>query len=108
MLTKLRAHPSWPWIKRAATAIFFGVVAWLLYQYSRNVDWDEVMKSLRDMSRPALMTSIALAATSHLLYSCFDLIGRRYTGHKFPVPTVMAVNLVSDAINLFLRTYMAP
>jgi uncharacterized membrane protein YbhN (UPF0104 family) len=100
MLTKLRAHPSWPWIKRAATAIFFGVVAWLLYQYSRNVDWDEVMKSLRDMSRPALMTAIALAATSHLLYSCFDLIGRRYTGHKLPVPTVMAVNFVSYAFNL--------
>ena len=26
----------------------------------------------------------ALAAASHLLYSCFDLIGRRYTGHNLP------------------------
>jgi uncharacterized membrane protein YbhN (UPF0104 family) len=49
---------------------------------------------------PALAVAIALAAASHLLYSCFDLIGRRYTGHNLRTLTVMAVNFVSYAFNL--------
>ena len=46
------------------------------------------------------MGAALLAVASHLLYSCFDLIGRRYTGHDLPTLTVMAVNFVSYAFNL--------
>jgi uncharacterized membrane protein YbhN (UPF0104 family) len=46
------------------------------------------------------LIAAGLAAASHLLYSCFDLIGRRYTGHDLPTLTVMAVNFVSYAFNL--------
>ena len=100
VMKTLRAHPWWPWVKRIATTAFFGVVVALLYKYARHVDWDEVWQSLRDMSTASLMTAIALAASSHLLYSCFDLLGRRYTGHHLPTPTVMAVNFVSYSFNL--------
>ena len=47
-------------------------------------------ESIRETPQPVLVQALALAAASHLLYSCFDLIGRRYTGHSLATPTVMA------------------
>jgi uncharacterized membrane protein YbhN (UPF0104 family) len=97
-----RSHPWWPWAKRALTLLFFGLVAALLVRYGRNVDWDDVLESLRSLPLPALTVAIGLAVASHLLYSCFDLIGRRYTGHTLPTRKVMAVNFISYAFNLSL------
>ena len=90
----------WIWTKRALSLLFFAAVAALLLRYGRTVDWEDVLDSLRTLPMPALLAAIALAAASHLLYSCFDLIGRRYTGHNLPTATVMAVNFVSYAFNL--------
>ncbi|RYF44201.1 MAG: UPF0104 family protein [Comamonadaceae bacterium] len=92
----------WPWAKRGITLVFFVVVAVLLFRYGRNIEWDEVWASLRELPRTALLAAIGLAAASHLLYSCFDLLGKRYTGHTLPVPTVMSVNFISYAFNLCL------
>jgi glycosyltransferase 2 family protein len=97
-----RSRPWWPWARRALTALFFVAVAALLVRYGRNLDWDEVLGSVRNTPRPVLLIAIALAAASHLLYSCFDLIGRRYTGHRLPKRVVMVVNFISYAFNLSL------
>jgi len=98
--TAWRKRAWWPWAKRGVTLAFFAAVAALLYRYGSHIDWDDVLASVRDLPRPALLAAIGLAAASHLLYSCFDLIGKRYTGHNLPTPTVMAVNFVSYAFNL--------
>lgn len=95
-----RGHRGWPWIKRALTLGFFAAVAWLLARYAGHIDWGDVLDSIRDTPAPVLGQAVALAAASHLLYSCFDLIGRRYTGHNLPTPTVMTVSFVSYAFNL--------
>jgi len=94
------AHPWWPWIKRILSLLFFAAVAFLLVRYARTVDWDDVWRSVSGTPAPALAAAAALAASSHLLYSCFDLIGRHYTGHELPTRTVMGVNFVSYAFNL--------
>ncbi|MCY7318226.1 MAG: lysylphosphatidylglycerol synthase domain-containing protein [Ramlibacter sp.] len=98
----LTDRPWWKWVKRLFTLAFFTVVALLLYRYGRNVDWEDVLASVKETPRPALMTAIALAAASHLLYSCFDLLGRHYTGHGLRTPIVMLVNFISYAFNLTL------
>jgi len=95
-----RSQPWWPWTRRALSLLFFAAVVVLLVQYGRHIDWDDVLDSLRNTPRPALLMALGLAAASHLLYSCFDLIGRRYTGHNLRTPTVMAVNFISYAFNL--------
>ena len=97
-----RSQVWWPWARRLFSVLFFAAVIALLVRYGRNVDWDDVLDSLRNTPRPALMIAIGLAICSHLLYSCFDLIGRRYTGHNLPTLTVMAVNFISYAFNLCL------
>jgi glycosyltransferase 2 family protein len=93
-------HPVWHWIKRALSLLFFAAVIVLLVHYARNIDWDDVLDSVRNTPAPVLLAAILLAGTSHLLYSCFDLIGRRYTGHELPTRTVMAVTFISYAFNL--------
>ena len=90
----------WPLLRKLATWLFFAAVAALMWRYARTLDWDEVWNSLIETPAPALAAAIGLATTSHLLYSCFDLIGRRYTGHNLPTRSVMAVNFVSYAFNL--------
>jgi hypothetical protein len=90
----------WPWTRRGLTLLFFAAVAWLLASYASHLKWGDVIDSVQDTPGPALAQALALAGASHLLYSCFDLIGRRYTGHKLPARTVMTVSFVSYAFNL--------
>ncbi|HEY1227945.1 MAG TPA: lysylphosphatidylglycerol synthase domain-containing protein [Ramlibacter sp.] len=97
---KLQAHPWWPWAKRIFSLLFFAAVLWLLVGYARHIDWGDVADSLRALPAPALFAAVGLAVASHLLYACFDLIGRRYTGHTLKTPIVMAVTFVSYTFNL--------
>ncbi|HUR88951.1 MAG TPA: lysylphosphatidylglycerol synthase domain-containing protein [Ramlibacter sp.] len=95
-----RSTRWWMWTKRLLSFLFFAAVIWLLVRYTSHIKWDEVWDSVEETPTPVLFQALALAGASHLLYSCFDLIGRRYTGHTLPTPTVMVVNFVSYAFNL--------
>lgn len=96
----LSDRPWWPWLKRALGLAFFALVAWLLVKYARGVDWRAVRESMQELPRAALWQAGALCLASHLLYSCFDLVGRCYTQHGLSVGKVMQVNFISYAFNL--------
>jgi uncharacterized membrane protein YbhN (UPF0104 family) len=98
----IRRRAWWPWLKRALTFAFFAAVIGLLVHFARGVEWAEVKQGMLALPRHVLWQAAALCAASHLLYSCFDLLGRRYTGHGLAVPKVMQVNFVSYAFNLNL------
>jgi glycosyltransferase 2 family protein len=99
---KISERPWWPWLKRGVTTVFFGLVAWLLISQGQSIDWQEVLTSLRDYPVKAAGLALLLAVASFLLYSCFDLLGRRYTGHTLGTLTVMTVTFVSYVFNLNL------
>lgn len=92
--------PWWPWFTRGLTLAFFAVVTVFAVRYARNVDWKDVWQAIVDTPRGVLFGAVALAACSHALYSCFDLLGRHYTGHTVPVSKAMQVNFISYAFNL--------
>ena len=96
----IREHAWWPWAKRALGFAFMLLVIGLLVKYARTIDWSEVKQSVLELPRGVLFEAALLCAASHLLYSCFDLVGRRYTGHSLPVRKVMQVNFISYAFNL--------
>jgi glycosyltransferase 2 family protein len=98
----ITSKPWWPWLKRVVTLVFFSAVAWLLIEQGRAIEWDEVLTALRAYSLPSLLGAVGLAAASLALYSCFDLLGRRYTGHKLGTFTVMTVTFVSYVFNMNL------
>jgi uncharacterized membrane protein YbhN (UPF0104 family) len=96
----LRSHPSWPWLKRAAALIFFAAVATLIVIEARKVQWGEVVAAVQRMPWTPLLIAVGLAIASHLTYSCYDLLGRSYTGHRLRTQTVLAVTFISYAFNL--------
>jgi glycosyltransferase 2 family protein len=98
----IREQPWWPWVKRGVTTVFFGLVAWLLVSQARHINWQEVLTSLKAYPLSAAAIAVLLAAASFTLYSCFDLLGRRYTGHTLGALTVMTVTFVSYVFNLNL------
>lgn len=98
----ITGKPWWPWLKRIATLVFFGLVAWLLVEQGRAIEWQEVFAALRAYPPVLLLGALALGALSLGLYSCFDLLGRHYTGHTLRAPTVMLVTFISYVFNLNL------
>lgn len=98
----ITGKPWWPWLKRGATLLFFGLVAWLLVEQGRAIAWQEVFAALRAYPPALLLGALALGALSLGLYSCFDLLGRHYTGHALRAPTVMLVTFISYVFNLNL------
>lgn len=89
----------WPAIRLALTLLFFGAVCVLVALQIRKVDWSQVSGALRAYRLGTLLTAIGLAALSYGVYSCFDLIGRRYVGAKLSVPRVMSTGFVSYVFN---------
>lgn len=92
----------WPWLRRAGMAAFFLLVGWLLFKEARAVDWDKVLGVLNNYPASALLGAIMLTLLSLLLYSCFDLLGRYYSGHKLQASTVIRVTFISYMFNLNL------
>jgi glycosyltransferase 2 family protein len=99
---KLTDKHWWPWLKRGVTALFFIAVATLLVSQARTIEWAEVLASLQRYPLGTLAGALALAVLSFTLYSCFDLLGRRYTGHTLGTGSVMMVTFTSYAFNLNL------
>lgn len=96
----------WPWLKRIAGLGFFVLVAGLLVSQAQTIEWDQVLGSLKRYRLGEIWGAAALAAASLLLYSCFDLLGRRYTGHQLGTGSVMTTTFVSYIFNLNLGSLM--
>lgn len=92
----------WPWVKRIGTWVFFALIAWLLVKQARGIDWDDVLDAFSKLPATTLAMAAGLAASSFVLYSTFDLLGRRITGHTLGTGKVMGVTFVSYAFNLNL------
>ncbi|MCY7371952.1 MAG: lysylphosphatidylglycerol synthase domain-containing protein [Polaromonas sp.] len=98
----MTTKPWWPRLKLGTTLVFFALVGWLLTTQARQIDWGEVVAALQTYPATSLGLAVALAAASFTLYSCYDLLSRRYTGHTLSTPTVMTVTFISYVFNLNL------
>ncbi|MDB5966935.1 MAG: hypothetical protein JWQ72_3435 [Polaromonas sp.] len=98
----LSSRRWWPWLRRGASLVFFLAIASLLVSQARNIEWDKVLGSLENYPVTAAWGAVLLAACSFLLYSCFDLLGRHYTGHHLGTVAVMGTTFVSYVFNLNL------
>ena len=66
---KRSGRPWWPRVKRIGTWVFFGLVAWLIVEQARGIDWDDVLGAFSKLPAITLAMAAALAAASFLLYS---------------------------------------
>jgi uncharacterized membrane protein YbhN (UPF0104 family) len=72
----------------------------LIWRQARHIDWWSVLASVRAIPLPMLLTAAVLAFLSHLLYSTYDLLGRRMTHHDLGTVPVMGITFISYAFNL--------
>lgn len=107
---RTRAHDAprsgwarhWPWIRRVLPWVFLALVIALVTSQARELDWQEVRRSVARYEAVTLAIAAGIGALSYALYSCYDLLSRRYAGHQLPVARVLAVTFVSYAFNLNL------
>ncbi len=91
------------WAKPVLTLALLIAIPILLYLQLRDTDWQEVGESLRGYPLWVLGLGAVLALASYLNYSCYDLLGRHYTGHRLPVRQVLPLVFVCYAFNLNLN-----
>ncbi len=99
---RLRSAAWWPWAKRLLTLLFLAGVGVLLIIQARSLDWAQVTSSLWAYAMPTLILAGVLSIVSHVLFSSFDLLGRRYTGHQVSRTKVLAVAAICYAFTLNL------
>ncbi|MDD0976984.1 lysylphosphatidylglycerol synthase domain-containing protein [Pseudomonas fontis] len=99
-------HPGWKRARQVLTLAFFILVPTLLFLLLRNQDWNEVLQALRAYPAQVLMLGVAIVACSFTLFSCFDLLGKRYTGHPLPTRQVLPLAFVCYAFNLNLSAWV--
>lgn len=88
----------WP----AVGLCFFALVAFLMADYVKLIDWGSVRRALSNYSMQTLLVAAGLSAISHLTYAAYDLLGRTYAGHDLATHRVLSVAFVSYAFNLNL------
>lgn len=101
---RIRSH--WPLARRLLVWAFFILVAGLLLSLARTIQWRNVFATLAGYRPSTLLLALTVAAASYLVYSCFDLLGRRYAHHHLPRRQILAVTFVCYAFNLNLGAWI--
>lgn len=96
----------WHRARQLLTLGFFILVPVLLYTLLQNLDWREVRHALNAYRWQTLALAGLVSACSFALFSSFDLIGRRYTGHHLPARQVLPLAFVCYAFNLNLSAWV--
>jgi uncharacterized membrane protein YbhN (UPF0104 family) len=97
-----RWRHAWPRVKRALWIVFAGVVLGLIGWRAREIDWSEVLNALRALPLTTVAFGGVIAVAAHAAYISYDLLARRYTGHRLSVGRTAAIAGVCFAFNLNL------
>ena len=93
---------AWPRIKKTLGIAFAVAVLALIGWHAREIDWSEVLTALRALPQSTIALGAAVAVAAHAAYICYDLLARRYTGHRLRLGQTAAVAGVCFAFNLNL------
>ena len=94
----LREHKDG--LKRVVTGLFVCVIVALLIRVGLTIEWDEVAQAVMETPVSSLWFAALLVAASYVVYSCFDLLGKWYTGHTLPWWRTMLVAFISYAFTM--------
>ncbi len=100
----------WPWLKpwlgRGLGLLLAIALIVVLARQAGRIDGAAVGRALAEMSPRLLLAAAAMALTSHVLYGCLDILGRRYTAHQLPTALVLLIGTTSYAFNLCLGSVL--
>ncbi len=87
-------------LKRVATGLFVCLIVALLVRVGLTIEWDEVVDAILDTPVSVLWVAVPLVVASYLVYTCYDLLGKWYTGHDLPWWQCMKVAFISYAFTM--------
>lgn len=90
------------WLWRGFSLLFFAAVVWLLGSKIGSIDWPAVAAALRGYDAATLLSAAALALAGYAAAASYDLLGRRYVGHRLPAARTFAINFIAYAFSLNL------
>lgn len=96
----LRTHRV---VFKRTLAVSFGILVFVLLVVAvKSVEWDDVVKALKAMPLAAMIWAAAFATASYCVYSCFDIFGRWYTGHRLAWWRSVLTGFISYAFTMSL------
>src|SRR4030095_984268 len=101
-----RWRRTWPRIKQALWIAFAVAVLGLIALRAREIDWSEVLTALRALPLTTVALGAVIAVAAYAAYISYDLLARRYTGHRLGVGRTAAVAGVCFAFNLNLGAWV--
>jgi uncharacterized membrane protein YbhN (UPF0104 family) len=93
---------AWPRIKQALWIAFAAAVLGLIGWRAREIDWSEVLTAVRALPLRTVALGALIAIAAHAAFISYDLLARRYTGHRLGAARTAAVAGVCFAFNLNL------
>jgi uncharacterized membrane protein YbhN (UPF0104 family) len=84
--------------------VFLVLVGWLLWRQARTWDWREVRSALAGLDAATIATCVGLAVLSFALYAGYELLARRYIGHRLSRARTALIAIMSYAFNLNIGT----
>src|SRR5690606_4730992 len=90
----------WPLLRRLLLAAFLLTVGWLLVRQAMAIDWPAVWQAMRAQPAGRLALGALPGVAGYGVYCSYELLARRYAGHRLPLRRVLPVAFVSYAFNL--------
>lgn len=89
-------------LKRAAILGFLVLIAVLVVNKAREMEWPEVLNALRAYDVSGVAVAFALGIPAYLACASFDLIGRHVTGHRLGIPRTSLISFTGYFFSLNL------
>lgn len=90
----------WKTIRKVLSIAFAAAILILISMAVVKIDWNEVLSAIRGLPASALWLAALITASSYLVYSTYDLLGRWYTEHDLPWWKCMATGFISYAFTM--------
>ena len=87
-------------IKRIATGLFICFIIALLIRVGLTIDWGDVIDAMLSTPMWALAVAGGVVVASYIVYTCYDLLGKWYTGHAVPWWRTMMIAFISYAFTM--------
>lgn len=89
-------------IKRTLSIGFFLLIAYLLVQHAREIEWQKVFSTLRETRMSTLLTGFGIGFLCYSAYAAYDLFGRHLLQLRTPAFATWLAAWISYACNLNL------
>lgn len=102
----LSTHSNWmqkiPWdaLKKIAAAVFFALVAWLIYSKAKELDWQKVYETFINTEPQKLLIGFMLGLCCYAVYASFDLLGRYLVKAEISKTRTFCITWIAYAFNL--------